>query len=115
MKRIVFTCGDVNGIGPEIAVKAFKKIFKSKNTNQIIFVCPKNVFEHYYELTAATFKYNTIDSHSLSTSDLNLVALPDIKIKFGYPTKLSGKIAYQSIMNSLDLIDSDRTNLQKSF
>ena len=36
MTRVVVTCGDVNGIGPEIAVKAFKKIFKSKNTKQII-------------------------------------------------------------------------------
>jgi 4-hydroxythreonine-4-phosphate dehydrogenase len=106
MKRIVFTCGDVNGIGPDIAVKAFKKIFKSKNTNQIILVCPKNVFEHYYELTAATFRYTIVDKQSsFSTSYLNLVALPDTKIKFGYPTKSSGKIAYQSIMKSLDLID----------
>ncbi len=106
MTRVVFTCGDVNGIGPEIAVKAFKKIFKNKNTNQIIFVCPKNVFEHYYELTAATFKYKIVDKQSsFSPSYLNLVALPDTKIKFGYPTKSSGKIAYQSIIKSLELID----------
>ena len=105
MTRVVFTCGDVNGIGPEIAVKAFKKIFKSKNTNQIIFVCPKNVFEYYYNLTSAAFNYKIFDNKSLSTSQLNLIPLPDIKIKFGYPTKSSGKIAYQSIMKSLDLID----------
>ena len=71
MTRVVFTCGDVNGIGPEIAVKVFKKILKSKNTNQIIFVCPKNVFEYYYKLTASTFKYKIVDNHSLSTSHLN--------------------------------------------
>jgi 4-hydroxythreonine-4-phosphate dehydrogenase len=106
MTRVVFTCGDVNGIGPEIAVKAFKKIFKSKNTNQIIFVCAKNVFEHYHKLTAATFKYKIVNKQSsFSISYLNLVALPDTKIKFGYPSKSSGKIAFQSIMKSLDFID----------
>ena len=108
MTRVVFTCGDVNGIGPEIAVKAFKKIIKSKNTNQIIFVCPKNVFEYYYKITTATFNYIIVNKQSsFSTSYLNLVALPDTKIKFGYPTKSSGKIACQSIIKSLDLIDNN--------
>ncbi len=49
MITVVFTCGDINGIGPEIAVKAFSKIFIKKNNNQIIFICPKNVFEYYYK------------------------------------------------------------------
>jgi len=107
MTRIVFTCGDVNGIGPEIALKAFNKILKSKNTNQIIFVCPKNVFEYYYKLTAATFKFQILDSRSISNLHLNLVFLSDTKIKYGYPTKSSGKTAFQSIMKSLNLIDNN--------
>jgi len=108
MTRIVFTCGDVNGIGPEIAVKAFKKILKSKNTNQIIFACPKNVFEYYYKLTDAKFKFKIVDNQSsFSTSYLNVLLLPDTKIKLGYPTKVSGKIAYQSIIKSLELIDNN--------
>jgi 4-hydroxythreonine-4-phosphate dehydrogenase len=104
MTRIVFTCGDVNGIGPEIAVKTFSKLFKNKFKNQIIFICPKNIFEYYYKLTSATFKFKIINDQSFSSSHLNLVILPDTKIKFGYPTKSSGKIAFQSIMKSLDLI-----------
>lgn len=108
MTRTVFTCGDVNGIGPEIAVKAFKKILKSKNTNQIIFVCPKNVFEHYYKLTDAKFKFKIVDNQSFfSTSYLNVLLLPDTKTKLGYPTKVSGKIAYHSIIKSLELIDNN--------
>lgn len=105
MTRVVFTCGDVNGIGPEIAVKTFTRLFKNKVKNQLIFVCPKNVFEYYYELTSAIFKYKIVDNQSLSTSHLNLVPLPYTKIKLGCPTKSSGKTAFQSIMKSLDLID----------
>jgi 4-hydroxythreonine-4-phosphate dehydrogenase len=106
MTRVVFTCGDVNGIGPEIAVKAFSKIFSKKNTNHILFVCPKNVFQHYYKITKAAFNYQIVFDHSFSSSQLNLIPLPDVKLKLGNPTKVSGKIAFQSIMKSLDLIDN---------
>ena len=106
MTRVVFTCGDVNGIGPEIAVKAFSKIFRQKNSNQIIFVCPKNIFQHYYKVTKAAFKYQVVFNQSFSSSQLNLIPLPDVKLKLGNPTKESGKIAFQSIIKSLDLIDN---------
>jgi len=107
MTRIIFTCGDVNGIGPEIALKAFKIIFNKKNDNQIVFVCPKNVFEYYYKHTKAVFKYQIVDKGSFSTSHLNLISLTDIKMKLGFPTKSSGTISFQAIMKSLDLIDQN--------
>jgi 4-hydroxythreonine-4-phosphate dehydrogenase len=106
MTRVVFTCGDVNGIGPEIAVKAFSKILTKKNNNFILFVCPQNVFLYYYKITKATFKYQIVSNQSFSSSQLNLIPLPDVKLKLGYSTKESGKIAFQSIMKSLDLIDN---------
>ena len=105
MTRIVFTCGDINGIGPEIAVKAFATIFNQNKINKIYFVCPKSVFEFYYDLTKATFKYHIVNGQSISSAHLNLIPLTDTKIKSGYPTKTSGKIAFQSIIKSLDLID----------
>lgn len=107
MTRVVFTCGDVNGIGPEIAVKAFSKILSKKNNNHILFVCPQNVFQHYYKITKATFKYQIVSNQSFSSSQLNLIPLPDIKLKLGNPTIASGKIAFQSIIKSLDLLDHD--------
>ncbi len=111
MTRIVFTCGDVNGIGPEIAIKAFNKIFKNKNKNQIIFICPKNVFEHYYKLTKSIFNYQITDKEIFSTSHLNLITLPYAKLESGKATKVSGKIAYQSIVKSLELIDRKSADL----
>ncbi len=111
MTKVVFTCGDINGIGPEISVKVFSKIFQKKNNNQIIFVCPKNIFEFYYKLTNASFKYQIIDKQSYSKSALNLIPLPDSSIKFGLPTKLSGKISFQSISKALDLIKSNAADV----
>ncbi len=107
MIKVVFTCGDVNGIGPEIAVKAFKKIFSAKQRNRIIFVCPKNVFEHYYQHTKASFKYHIVENNNYLNTELNLILLPEVKLKFGYPTKTSGQIAFSSISKSLELIKNN--------
>ena len=107
MTRVVFTCGDVNGIGPEIALKAFKKILSKKQQNKIIFVCPKNVFEHYYKLTKAAFEYLVVENDNYSNSSLNLVALPDARLKLGFPTKTSGQIAFESIKKSIALINNN--------
>ncbi|HEX9251525.1 MAG TPA: 4-hydroxythreonine-4-phosphate dehydrogenase PdxA [Ignavibacteriaceae bacterium] len=105
MTRVVFTCGDVNGIGPEIAVKAFSKIYSKKNNHQLIFVCPKNVFEYYYKITKVSFNYQIVTDPTFSTSQLNVIPLTNNKIKLGYPTKVSGEIAFNSIKKSLELSD----------
>ena len=36
MKRFIFTCGDINGIGPEIALKALNKITSGSKETQFI-------------------------------------------------------------------------------
>ena len=95
MTRIVFTCGDINGIGPEIAIKVFTKIFQKRNNNKILFVCPKNVFEFYYKLSKSSFNYQVVDKNSFSNSLLNLIPLSDSKINTGKPTALSGRIAFK--------------------
>ena len=51
MKRIVFTCGDINGIGPEIALKALNKITSKKKDVQFILIIPENVFKKASILT----------------------------------------------------------------
>ncbi|MDP2364489.1 MAG: 4-hydroxythreonine-4-phosphate dehydrogenase PdxA, partial [Ignavibacteria bacterium] len=111
MTRVVFTCGDINGIGPEIALKAFSDIFQKRNNNQIFFVCPENVFDFYYKLTKASFKYQLAGKQSFSNSFLNLIPLPYSKINFGKPTSLSGRIAFKSINKSLELINSDKADV----
>ena len=111
MIKVVFTCGDINGIGPEIALKAFSNIFKKKSNNQIIFICPKNVFAFYYKSTKAAFNYRIIDKQSFSNTLLNLIPLPDAKFNFGKPTASSGRIAFNSINQSLELIHSNKADV----
>ncbi len=61
MNRIVFTCGDINGIGPEIALKALNKISLKNKKTQFILIIPKNVFETTSELVKPKFDYKVTD------------------------------------------------------
>lgn len=112
MIKIVFTCGDVNGIGPEISLKTFQNIFTSGNKNQITFVCPPNVFEYYYKKTRASFLYQYVNSSEyVRGNTLNVLPLPDTKIKLGKIARESGKTSYASIINSLKLIKNNYADL----
>jgi len=106
MTRVVFTCGDVNGIGPEIALKSFIRILSKKNVNPIIFICPKNIFDFYYKLTKSSFKVKHYDSKYLSTDKLNLILQTNTKLSIGKPTSSSGKAAYNAIIKAIKLVDS---------
>jgi 4-hydroxythreonine-4-phosphate dehydrogenase len=112
MIRAVFTCGDVNGIGPEIALKAFKEILSKKNSNQIIFICPKNVFEFYYKQTKSNFNFSFIkDSELPLKNSLNIIPLNNVKIHFGKITASSGKISYYSILKAIDLVKNRKADV----
>ena len=61
MKRFVFTCGDINGIGPEIALKALNKITSKNKTTQFILIIPENIFSK--ALLAGDNNTNTWPGH----------------------------------------------------
>jgi 4-hydroxythreonine-4-phosphate dehydrogenase len=111
MIRAVFTCGDINGIGPEISIKTFSKIFQKNNANKIIFICPKNVFDFYYKLTNSKFQFQVATNNSFSKSLLNLIPLPDVKMELGKPTRASGKVSFDSINKAVNLIQTNKADV----
>ena len=112
MISAVFTCGDINGIGPEISIKAFHKILSKKNTNPVIFICPLNVFEYYYKLTGSNFIYNSYNpKEELRSDQLNLIVLPNAKLNIGKSTITSGRIAYETFIKSIELIQNKLADL----
>jgi 4-hydroxythreonine-4-phosphate dehydrogenase len=108
MIRAVFTCGDINGIGPEISLKVFKKIFSRENKNQILFICPKNVFEFYYKQTKSDFKYKfTTSSKDFSVYNLNVIPTNNCLIIPGKITPDSGKASYNSIIKAVEFLNDN--------
>lgn len=106
MIRLVFTCGDINGIGPEICVKTINRIFNPRR-REVIFLCPQNVFLKTIKKESVKFSYQIISQNSFEIIDKKKVTVIDIgnyNQLPGKPTKESGKASYSAIINAVKLI-----------
>lgn len=104
MKHYFFTCGDTNGIGPEIVIKSFNKIGFTSH-RKIIFICPIKIFSGITELIPPKFDYRFVsDEKDFKSGILNVIAIPEPKLSVGNATKHSGKAAYISVKISFDYI-----------
>ncbi len=111
MDSSVFTCGDINGIGPEIVIKSLNKI-SSLPKQKIIFVCPKNVFLKTISSIVPKFQY-TIDKSVPTDWNHNSVLILDIgnfKQSIGKVSSDSGKASYKSIMTACKLAETKIVN-----
>ena len=103
MRRFIFTCGDVNGIGPEITIKALNKVTRSSN-DRFIFVCPSNIFYKTAEIIKPNFRFlETNNLNGINNSKVILFNTGSIKMKFGAVTKESGEAAFRSIETALKI------------
>jgi 4-hydroxythreonine-4-phosphate dehydrogenase len=97
-ENIFFTCGDVNGVGPEISLKLFYYLLNKKVKNNLIFFCPVNVFRYYYDYLPLKFKFKFIKEVEDSEPDLlNVFTLQKVKMSIGRPTSYSGESAFESL------------------
>lgn len=109
--KFLFTCGDINGIGPEISLKLFRQLLKSKSSEHYIFICPANVFGYYQKLLKLNFPYKVISNpEESSTHQLNLLAMSDAGLKVGTPTKVSGRVAYESLLTAVRILKSKKAS-----
>ncbi len=104
MSTFAFTCGDVNGIGPEIVIKTLNKGINSRN-KKIVFLCPQNVFENTIKQIKPNFNYLIVNELPIKL-DSKLIYVLDIgasKQNIGKETKESGRTAYKSIIQACEL------------
>jgi 4-hydroxythreonine-4-phosphate dehydrogenase len=112
MENYIFTCGDINGIGPEIVVKTLNKIYNPSNYN-ITFICPQNVFIEVLSVIKPKFKFkivNKLREVSSENKEVTVYNFAHPRISAGRPTKTSGSISYKSMIIAYDLIDSGKYN-----
>lgn len=106
MNKFFFTCGDPNGIGPEIVIKTLNQVYHS--SSEFYFVCPKNIFLKNSSLIKPKFKYKFYKSISEKDLPANHVKIVDIsggKLSEGKPTKTSGKISYDSLNYAINYVN----------
>jgi len=100
-----FTCGDINGIGPEIVVKTLNKIY-SPHSHTLVFICPHNVFNNTIKLVKPTFKYimvKKLTGSYQSGENVLILELPKRQQVYGKIRASSGKTSYRSIILACSL------------
>uniref|UniRef100_A0A832DJ14 4-hydroxythreonine-4-phosphate dehydrogenase PdxA n=1 Tax=Ignavibacterium album TaxID=591197 RepID=A0A832DJ14_9BACT len=103
--KFLFTCGDINGIGPEISIKLFNYLLNTKSKTHLIFICPVNVFEHYYNLLNCKFPFKITDDIAETKENLlTIIPIQNSRLKIGTPTKESGTIAYKSLELAIHIL-----------
>ncbi len=110
VKKIILTCGDINGIGPEIAIKSINENFDPLKY-KFVFVVPRNVFLFYSEKINIDFEYSFVKKEISSDANIvDLIDIGDVKMNIGRATAHSGKTAYESIMTALKIAEEDTDN-----
>tara|TARA_R110002124_G_scaffold46903_4_gene140234 strand:- start:2409 stop:3398 length:990 start_codon:yes stop_codon:yes gene_type:complete len=106
--KIGITIGDINGIGPEIALKAFSTIDLSRSTP--VLLAPGSVIDFYAKHSTPALNFRAIQNISeisesgvyvLNNSDSNPLPSP------GSLTKESGLVAMKAIESTIDLCVSN--------
>ena len=107
MNKFAFTCGDVNGIGPEIAIKALNKICNLNKSSRFVLIIPKNIFEITSKLIQPKFGYeiaSKINSIKSTSSQVLIILTKSVRQTLGKPTSESGKAAFNALKISFELL-----------
>lgn len=97
MVKLAFTCGDINGIGPEIIIKTINLITSRTQKELIVFI-PKKVFENTIDIVNPTFNYDIVKGEiKRKTNNVLIYDIGDYKQSIGKATSESGKAAFKSI------------------
>lgn len=108
MNTFIFTCGDINGIGPEIVIKTLNGLQTFLNY-KFIFICPVNIFLNEYKNSGADFNYSIVESLTRTEDFENQFTILDsgnIERETGIPTAISGEVSYRALKESYRLLES---------
>jgi 4-hydroxythreonine-4-phosphate dehydrogenase len=108
--NIIYTCGDTNGIGPEIVFKTLRHFKNKQKDCKKFFIVPRNVFLLTADITPLDFQCELIDDFADASSDkqiISIVTLPDVKQKFGSPDAASGKASIKALEKAYAFIKAN--------
>jgi 4-hydroxythreonine-4-phosphate dehydrogenase len=105
MRTFIFTCGDINGVGPEIVMKTINRI--NDDGNRYIVVIPENVFTSIRSLITPQFEYDLIRGTKLRwRNPVQILLMKKVTLLQSSPTKESGEASYKAIKTSFRFLKS---------
>jgi 4-hydroxythreonine-4-phosphate dehydrogenase len=110
MNTFLFTCGDINGIGPEIIIKTLNKIHSIPGKKYIVLI-PNNIFELTAGIVKPEFNFTvTNNQNDLDNKDIIIYDLGKAKQILGSISKEAGKFAYSAIKTSFHLLSGKKAD-----
>lgn len=98
--KVGITIGDINGVGPEVIIKALKDSRILLECTPVIYGSSKVLSFYKKSLNEIEFNYQSIkDASEIQSRKINIVNVwhEDVEITPGNPTNASGKYAVQSL------------------
>lgn len=120
MNSIAFTCGDINGIGPEIIIRSLNKLATGTTEHHYCVFCPHRVFSHICSIVPHSFRYcfsSSPDDAEHSDCAVTVVdVMPEADLSsypsgMGIPTALSGMIAYSALQSAYSFISQEQAGI----
>lgn len=112
MKKVVFSCGDIAGIGPEIIVKTIANE-KLSLKYQVIITGPAVIFIPLIKQYCSSAKIYISESYDPSFKLHDTIIINDIasgSVKAGVSNGETGRVALQSIYAAHDIVCTDISN-----
>ena len=104
MNSFVFTCGDINGIGPEILIKTLNNIHSLPDKKFIVLI-PLNVFESTAKIVKPEFGYKVTTKLDFSGDEnVFIYDIGKAKQNTGQITKEAGKFSFKAIKISYKIL-----------
>jgi 4-hydroxythreonine-4-phosphate dehydrogenase len=106
-KRYIFTCGDINGIGPEIVIKSLNRLHGRKG-DQFIFMCPLDVFKKTSSFVRPSFKPKIVKkTNEIGDEGIILFDIGRFRLNPGSPTRSSGRAAYIALEIAAEILKAN--------
>jgi 4-hydroxythreonine-4-phosphate dehydrogenase len=104
MNTFLFSCGDINGVGPEIIIKSLNKIHSLPDKKFIVLI-PYNVFELTAGVVKPEFTYKVTNKlEDIESRNVIIYDLGKSRQELGQVSKEAGKIAYKAIKTSYAML-----------
>jgi len=100
--RLAVTIGDINGIGPEVALKALA-LSKLSGVSEVKLIGPAFVIANLLE--KLQIKLN--EKVTIVEPELNLAM---VEVNYGIPTEISGEVAFKSIDLAIEMTKQSKVD-----
>jgi len=112
--RVGITCGDINGIGIEIILKALSDSRVYEHCTPIIYASEGLVKQQKHELKLDGFHFHSIDAaENADANKVNVLNVwkDEVKLEFGHSTSAGGEYAFKSLKAAVEDIASTKIDV----